>query len=53
MAVADPLSPENLTKPNGRGLLIVESLMDEVTIEPSAVGTVVVMIKNLVPDSRH
>jgi serine/threonine-protein kinase RsbW len=45
--VADPLSPENLTKPNGRGLLIVESLMDEVSIEPSADGTVIVMVKNL------
>ena len=45
--VADPLSPENLTKPNGRGLLIVESLMDEVSIEPSTDGTVVVMVKNL------
>ena len=46
--VADPLSPENLTKPNGRGLLIVEALMDEVSIKPSAAGTVVVMVKNLI-----
>jgi len=45
--VADSLSPENLTKPNGRGLLIVESLMDEVSIKASTGGTVVVMVKNL------
>ncbi len=47
-SVVDPLSPENLTKPNGRGLLIVTSLMDEVQIIPSSAGTVVVMVKNLV-----
>lgn len=44
-AVADPLSPENLTKPDGRGLLIVESLMDELKVSPSATGTKVVMVK--------
>ena len=44
-AVEDPLSPENLTKPNGRGLLIVESLMDDVEVFSSATGTDVVMIK--------
>jgi serine/threonine-protein kinase RsbW len=44
-AVENPLSPENLTKPNGRGLLIVESLMDDVEVSPSATGTEVVMVK--------
>ncbi len=44
-AVENPLSPENLTKPNGRGLLIVESLMDDVEVSFSATGTDVVMIK--------
>jgi serine/threonine-protein kinase RsbW len=44
-AVADPLAPENITKPNGRGLLIVESIMDEVVITPSTTGTKVVMLK--------
>ena len=44
-AVENPLSPENLTKPNGRGLLIVESLMDGVEVSSSTTGTRVVMIK--------
>jgi len=44
-AVADPLAPENLTKPNGRGLLIVKSLMDDVDVLPSTTGTEVVMVK--------
>ena len=44
-AVEEPLAPENISKPNGRGLLIVESIMDEVKITPSTTGTKVVMIK--------
>jgi serine/threonine-protein kinase RsbW len=44
-AVENPLSPENLTKPNGRGLLIVESLMDDLEVSSSATGTEVVMVK--------
>lgn len=44
-AVENPLSPENLTKPNGRGLLIVKSLMDKVEVSTSATGTKVVMLK--------
>ncbi len=44
-AVENPLSPENLTKPNGRGLLIVKSLMDDVKVSTSATGTKVVMLK--------
>jgi serine/threonine-protein kinase RsbW len=44
-AVENPLSPENLTKPNGRGLLIVESLMDDLEVSSSTTGTKVVMTK--------
>lgn len=44
-SVDDPLSPENLTKPDGRGLLIVRSLMDSVEVNPSSEGTEVVMVK--------
>lgn len=44
-AVDDPLTPENLTKPNGRGLLILESLMDSVEVEPTPHGTEVTMVK--------
>ena len=46
-AVENPLSPENLTKPNGRGLLIVESLMDNVEVSSSTTGTRVVMTKKI------
>ena len=44
--VADPLAPENLTRPDGRGLLILESLMDSVEVKPSPRGTEVIMVKN-------
>ena len=44
-AVENPLSPENLTKPNGRGLLIVQSLMDDIEVSSSSTGTRVVMTK--------
>jgi serine/threonine-protein kinase RsbW len=44
-SVADPLSPENITKPNGRGLLIVESLMDSVQVKHTPHGTEVIMVK--------
>ena len=42
--VADPLTPENITKPNGRGLLILDTLMDEVKVKPSSRGTRVEMV---------
>jgi serine/threonine-protein kinase RsbW len=44
--VEDPLAPENLTKPDGRGLLILDSLMDIVEVKPSPRGTEVIMVKN-------
>ena len=44
-SVADPLTPENLTKPNGRGLLVLESLMDSVQVKPAPSGTEVIMVK--------
>lgn len=44
-AVDDPLSPENLTRPDGRGLLVIRSLMDSVEVRPSSEGTEVIMVK--------
>lgn len=44
-AVDDPLSPENLTKPDGRGLLILRALMDSVEVRPLEAGTELVMVK--------
>jgi serine/threonine-protein kinase RsbW len=46
--VADPLSPENILKPSGRGIFIIRSLMDEVQIahQPNG-GTEICMTKRL------
>lgn len=47
-AVPDPLAPENLLKPSGRGILLMRNFMDEVGFEfPDAGGTVVRMRKAL------
>ena len=44
----DPLAPENLFKPRGRGILLMRSFMDEVEFEFSETkGTVVRMFKKL------
>lgn len=45
-AVPDPLAPENLLKPTGRGILLMRNFMDSVTFEfPEAGGTLVSMRK--------
>ncbi len=38
-ALPDPLSPENLLKPSGRGILIMKSLMDDVDFQFTPYGT--------------
>ena len=44
----DPLAPENLLKPTGRGILLIRNFMDEVTFEfPEAGGTLVSMRKRI------
>jgi serine/threonine-protein kinase RsbW len=45
--VADPTLPENLLKEHGRGLLVIQSLMDRVQVERLADGMQIVMVKNL------
>ena len=42
--VADPLAPENLLKPRGRGIFLIRQFMDEVEFEFDG-GTVIVMRK--------
>jgi serine/threonine-protein kinase RsbW len=49
--VPDPTLPENLLKEHGRGLLVIQSLMDGVEIERLADGMQIIMIKNL-PQSQ-
>jgi serine/threonine-protein kinase RsbW len=46
--VGDPLSPENLLRPSGRGLFYMQSFMDRVSYEPrSGGGTVVTLHKRV------
>lgn len=48
-AVPDPLAPENLLKPDGRGIFFMRSFMDEVSYSfPTRGGTVVRMLKRRV-----
>lgn len=46
--IQNPLAPENLLKPNGRGIFYMKSFMDEINygVEPGG-GTVVTMRKRL------
>ena len=46
--VADPLKPENLLKPGGRGILFMRSMMDAVDyyVREEDSGTVVFLAKN-------
>ncbi len=47
-ALPDPLAPENLLKPTGRGILLMRNFMDEVTFEfPTGGGTLVSMRKSI------
>jgi serine/threonine-protein kinase RsbW len=51
--LGDPLAPENLLRPNGRGIFYMKSFMDEIKygIQPGG-GTVVTLRKRLpVPDA--
>ncbi|HZF11236.1 MAG TPA: ATP-binding protein [Thermoanaerobaculia bacterium] len=44
----DPLAPENLLKPNGRGIFYMKSFMDEIHYDPRpGGGTVVTLRKRL------
>ena len=46
----DPLAPENILRPGGRGLFFMKRLMDKVEyIHEADVGSTLVMRKKLVP----
>jgi serine/threonine-protein kinase RsbW len=45
--VSNPLDPENLLADSGRGLYLVEALMDEVEYKITDLGTEVIIKKNL------
>ena len=47
--VADPLAPENILKPSGRGIFFMRSLMDDLTLQRMPEGGMEVrMVKKLV-----
>ena len=47
--VADPLAPENVLKPSGRGIFFMRSLMDDLTLQRVPEGGMEVrMVKKLV-----
>ncbi|MDX1503112.1 MAG: ATP-binding protein [Thermoanaerobaculia bacterium] len=48
--VPDPLAPENLLRPSGRGIFLMRRMMDEVEFHFNGVGTRVVMRKRLSAD---
>src|SRR3954452_13179353 len=45
--IPDPLAPENLLKPHGRGIFLMRSFMDEVRIRRLEPGTEVTLIKHV------
>ena len=51
----DPLALENLMKPRGRGIFLIRTLMDEMTLQRGADGgTEMVMVKRVKPSiSSH
>ena len=50
-AVKDPLTPENILSPNGRGIFLIRQFMDDVSIHSAPQGgTEVRMSKRIRPD---
>jgi len=43
----DPLAPENLLKPSGRGIFLIRSFMDEVRFRSLEPGTEITLIKHV------
>lgn len=47
--VADPLAPENMLKSSGRGIFLIRSFMDDLTLERAPEGGMVVRMVKRVP----
>ena len=45
--IPDPLAPENLLKNSGRGIFLIRSFMDEVTIRNLHPGTEITLVKHV------
>ncbi len=41
----DPLAPENLLKPSGRGIFLIRTFMDEIRFQTISPGAEIIMIK--------
>ena len=52
-SLPDPLAPENLLKPSGRGILLMRNFMDEVSFSFPETGTVVCMRKRIEPPAEN
>lgn len=48
--VPDPLSPEGLLKPSGRGIFLMRAIMDEVNFRQLSPGTEITLIKHRNPE---
>lgn len=52
--VADPVAPENVLRPDGRGIFFMRQFMDEVSYSfPSKGGTVVRMLKKVKAEAEN
>ena len=49
-SLPDPLTPENLLKPCGRGIFLIKTFMDEVRCERNGRGSTLIMQKTLEQD---
>jgi len=45
-AIPDPLSPEGLLKPSGRGIFLMRAIMDEVNFRQLNPGTEITLVKH-------
>ena len=48
-AIPDPVAGDNLLKHSGRGIFLMKTFMDEVTMRRLPSGTEVTLVKNVVP----
>ena len=46
-SIPDPLAPGNLLKASGRGIFLIRSFMDEVTIRNLEPGTEITLVKHV------
>jgi len=49
-AVPDPLSPEGLLRPSGRGIFLMRAIMDEVHFRQLSPGTEITLVKHRTQD---